>query len=194
MRVVSFYTNDFYKAQAAEMAASAVAVGLEVWIYKRPDGGSWSANLLHKADVILEAMAATSEDILYVDADCRFLAYPNLLAEPGDWDVAWGWLRPNHPHGCVLHFRRTQRAVEYVTWWASMPARYPHVRLDEIHMQYAFREMKDKGLRHKTLPPAYAWMKHMRRIFAGARPVICHIGAGAGSDKVETIREADELL
>jgi hypothetical protein len=198
MIVCGFYTNDRYRELAAKMKASVVGFGYEVALYKRPHHPdpetAWGMALLHKSQIIRQAMIDfPKEDILYLDADCEMVARPDmLLRSDGDFDIAWSWIRPKHPHGCSSFYRATPAARAFLDRWCASPEEFPHIRLDEIHQFFALRHQQERGLvRFKTLPPAYAWVPFsMGKQFPGAKPIIVHHGLGRGPDKADVLREA----
>lgn len=197
MIVCGFYTNDKYRELAKKMQASVEKLGFDCLTFKRPHHPdpetAWGMALRYKSGVILEAMnKRPGEDVLYLDADCELVQRPDLLLADKNFDVAWSWIRPKHPHGCSSFYRATPAARAFVERWDAMPAEYPHIRLDEIHQFFALRELQAKGkVRFKTLPPAYAWVPFsMGKQFPGAKPVIVHHGLGRGPDKADVLREA----
>lgn len=196
MLVVTFYTDAKYKAHALEAKASAERFGLPVLLVERPETSTWTEGIGLKPGVILEAMEAhPNEDILYVDADCRFRRRPVMLEERREIDVAWNWVKPRWPHGCVLFFRANKKGRGMVELWKDMFDRYPIVHLDEVQLFYAYDEMrKSGGVAHLSLPPAYTWMENWVRRFPGSEVVIEHLGAGRAPEKERTLSEGHKFL
>lgn len=196
MIVVSFHTGGKFQDHAAAMKASAKPFGLEVDILTRPAPASWKDGIALKPGVILEAMGRhPKEDILYVDADCRFARYPVLFEERGDIDVAWNWVRPRWPHGCVIFFRANEKARRMAKLWGEMYDRYPIVHLDEVHLYYAYREMqRTGGIAHLALPPGYTWMEHYARRFPASEIVIRHLSSGPAEGKEAVLDEGNRFL
>jgi hypothetical protein len=181
MFITTFWTDEHYAKHASECVLSAERLGLKVHAQALPDIGSWSGNLRHKIRVIRDALDS-SEDVLYVDADCRFVKYPSLL-KAVTADVAFHWLRTDLPHGCVIFCRANAAAQTWLDMWEDSFRDHPTERLDEVHMRYAYAEAKRAGVRFLHLPPAYAWMKGWKKRFPGADPVILHLGEGRGEDR-----------
>lgn len=196
MIVVAFHTGGKYEEHARELVASAENVGLQVELLVRPTPASWRDGIALKPGVVLEAMKKhPDEDILYVDADCRFVKYPTLFDERRDIDIAWNWVRPRWPHGCVLFFRANQKGRRMAKLWAQMFDRYPIIHLDEVHLYYAYREMQQKGgVVHLSLPPSYTWMENWARRFPTSEVVIRHLGTGPTAGKQETLNEGNSFL
>lgn len=173
MKVVSFYTNEVYRLQAEGMKASAEAVGLSVELIERPDRGAWWKNCNQKCEVVLEAMNRwPKEDILWADADMRFLRYPAIF-DGLDSEFAAFFYAPFHPIGGALWFS-ANGGRHYAETWAKEVAAHPEREDDSINFRAALRTVPQPRMTH--LPPSYCWNEgHMRNAYPGVtEPVILH--------------------
>lgn len=189
MKVCSFYTNEKYKLLAERMKASAEKLGLSVHLEMYHEVEMWSHALRLKVLFIGSMLKSQKDDVLYLDADTWFERRPDILLNKSDFDVALGYVLPKHPLGCSMFFRNNAKVLALVDRWWEMFELYPGTRLDETLLEYALDEGRRIGLLVKILPPAYGWMKYMERRFPGAKPVIHHLGAGEGTDKMDVWAE-----
>jgi len=115
--VVSFYT-DLYKEQADKMIESAKNVGLDTKAIRVEDRGSWSKNTRIKAEIVLKELEYGN--VVYVDADARFLKYPSLF-DNLDCDVAFHRLNnpgnQNELLGGTLFFKSSEKVKDIVKEW-----------------------------------------------------------------------------
>lgn len=172
MRVISYYTNEFYKAHATLMAESAKAVGLtDVTLYPGVHSNHWWENTNQKCRIVRQALLDfPGEAVLFQDADTRFLQYPELLRAM-DGDFATYFPRFNVPSGGTLWFggRRAKRLVDQ---WCANVAEHPDWEDDSINFAAAIKKINPTV---QALPPAYCWDESfMRILFPTAEPVIIH--------------------
>lgn len=196
LRICGMWSNDKYEALAAKMKASVEALGYPVSLYQIPhwpdEGTAWGFALRHKPLVVERCMTEfPQDDILYMDADTVMVEHPKLVLEDKTCDVAMNFIRPHHPHGCVMFFRG-KRGLEYVRKWKESYSLYPHIILDEIHAYYALKEaQRIPGFRMLPLPFSYTWVPMTAgKVYPTSRPVIIHHGEGRGPDKDSVLREA----
>lgn len=178
MKVISFYTNEFYLLQARAMKASAEAVGLQpVYLYRRAPADTWWQGCNYKARLVLEAIESFgSEPVLFLDADTRVRSYPKLLDTlPPQADFASHFFNPGGPSGGVIWFNG-RRALPLVKEWVRRVELYPQKDDDNINFRNALKETKP---RIYLLPPAYNWAeKIMRQSYPSVVPVIEHLMEG----------------
>lgn len=177
LRVFSMHTNDLYKEQAEQMAASARFYGLATELFERPDLGSWWQNCNQKSQLVLEMITKYPDEIsVWVDADCRFVDKPNLFYEIGDFDIAMFFANQTYFSSAVL-WLNGKRALPYVEGWCDNVEANPTLEDDMHNFRASVQEQTHRGVFH--LPPAYCWAKReMRSKFPGAKPVIVHAMVG----------------
>lgn len=200
LRVCSFFTNAKYKKLVTQMETSVKPFGYPVSIHEMPHHAdpetAWGINLRHKPEVVLRTMDAYPEDdVLYMDADCEMMAVPELLFRHRDADVALNFIRPKHPHGCVLYFKakaRGEYGYKVAKDWKDSYELYPHIRLDEIHFYYSLKANQGlPGFHLLSLPFSYTWVTWTAgHAYPGAKPIIRHHGEGRGPDKSVVLQEA----
>lgn len=179
MRVVSFYTDEKYQAEAEDMKTSAEAVGLECTITKKPDLGKWYLNCNQKSAFLMECLELYGDEpILYQDADTRLLRYPKLL-DNLNCDFAAFFNSPTIPIGATLWFNGKTRAMKYVRTWVNIVKDHPTREDDSINFREALSSIRNPNIHH--LPPTYCWHEQtMRSAYPGATdPIIIHGSIGA---------------
>ena len=125
LRVFSFYTSELYKENAETMAVSARFFGLDVELIERPDLGTWWQNCNQKCLVVLSMIQKYPDDqLVWTDADCRYLAYPNLFQRLTDYDLAMFHINNTHPHSGVM-LLNGKKALPYVEAWIKFVANAP---------------------------------------------------------------------
>ena len=176
MIVVSFYTNDKYKAMAERMKASAERVGLNVHLYdySSEDTSGWCNILYLKPHVILRALDEHKQDVLWVDADTRFRQHPTeLFRMTGDPYIACYVEGKKYLWGGLMWVRNAEGGRQIMELWKEENLKFPK-GLDDHNCYHAIRRA---GLGEKVfrLPPAYQWNGKMSQYrFPGAVPVVEH--------------------
>lgn len=179
--VVTYWTDDRYKALADRMLASAAALGLPTAGYFRENPtGTWQTGDSAKPEMVLKALTEhPTEDILFVDADCRFITYPVLLeSDMHSADIACYHETPTLPTSTVLWFRAGEAGRRYAERWAAEHKNTPNTPNDMVALARTMSVVRPKKILH--LPPAYCWTEQfMRGRFGAAVPVIEHFSVGA---------------
>lgn len=85
--IVAYYTAK-YKKEAIAFLETCCDVGVPVYCQYYEDRGSWDLNTRIKPEFIKSCIERFTCNILYVDVDARFMAYPSLI-ENLDCDVAY---------------------------------------------------------------------------------------------------------
>jgi len=179
VKFVTFYTNDFYGKHATEMVYSADCVGVCVEPIEVGGSGGWLKNTSYKARFILEEYKeALDEPLVWIDADARFRAYPQLLFDlerEGVVDVAvhkfMGWQVASG----TVYFGATPRALKIINEWVRLCAENP-TRLDQDMLKLAIEAVPDATV--CWLPPEYCFIFDLsRKQYPGAEPVIEHLQA-----------------
>ncbi len=179
MIVVTYYTNDAYKALADRMMASAEKLGLRTkgYFFDNKDG-SWKMGMNGKPSVVLRALEENpGESVLFVDADCRFISYPFLLDDNAhDHNIACVFNGPQKPTSTVL-WLRAKAGLHYAKHWVEDMKKHPGELDDYISLWNAVNKIVPKRMLH--LPPAYAWTEEFHRPrFGAVVPVIEHFAVG----------------
>lgn len=178
MKLITFHTNDHYKAMAEGLKSSAEGFGLECVLIERQDKGTWWENCNQKCEVILEAIDKYGdESLVWNDADCRYVQKPELFNQLGFYDMAAVFLNGNHhPFGGTLWFNG-RKALPYVKAWAENVRKFPTHEDDSINFRVALQRIRPKNIFH--LPPSYCWREYdMRAALPHAKPVIVHTTSG----------------
>lgn len=178
--VVTYWTDDRYKALADAMLASARKLGLPVTGYFRENpAGTWRAGDSAKPEMVLKAVQDhPDDDILFVDADCRFIALPLLLfGESHDMDMACYFDMPDLPTSTVLWLRAGDGGRRYAERWAEEMKLTPETPNDMFALNRTVKAVRPRKI--LRLPPAYCWTEQwLRPRFGGAIPVIEHFAVG----------------
>lgn len=179
MKVITYYTNDAYKALADRMIASAKKLGLEAVAYFHDNTeGSWKMGMNAKPSIVLRAMTEFPDDsIFFVDADCRFISYPLLLDDrQHDHNIACVFNGPQKPTSTVL-WLRAKEGLQYAKLWVEEMAKHPGDLDDYVALWAALNRVSPKRMYH--LPPSYAWTEEFHRPrFGAVTPVIEHFAVG----------------
>src|SRR5579863_5696637 len=131
-RVVTYYTDDRYKALAERMVASVMHFGFEAKAYARENPtGTWMAGMNLKPQVILDAMTEfPGESIFFIDADCVMLQEPKMLDEDThDCDIAACFDEPRKPCSPIVWLKGTT-TLKHVQFWVEDMKKHPG-RLDD---------------------------------------------------------------
>jgi hypothetical protein len=178
--VVTYWTDDRYKALADRMLASAEAVGLETKGYFRENPtGTWQAGDCAKPEMVLKAVDDSPDrDVLFVDADCRFISHPVLLdSVTHDYDMACYHESYDLPTSTVL-WLRAKTGRRYAARWLDEMKKTPNTPNDKGALRRTVMAERPKSVFH--LPPAYCWTEQwLRGRFGAAVPVIEHFAVGA---------------
>jgi len=178
LKILTFYTNDYYKSLADGLKASAKSFGLECVTIEQPDLGEWWKNCNQKCEVILDALKTYGDEpIVWNDADCRYIQKPTLFDELSAYDMAAVFMNGNHhPFGGTI-WLNGQKALPYVKAWAENVRRFPYHEDDSINFRTALRRIRPRNIYH--LPPSYCWREYdMKSALPMVRPVIVHTTSG----------------
>lgn len=182
MIAACYWTNDAYKALADRMMDSARAVGLRtVGYFVDNPSGQWRDGDCKKPSIVLRALREhPTESVLFVDADCRFRAYPTALEDSRhDYDFAAYFDGPTKPYSTVVWFR-AGAGLKYAERWVEEMKRQPDRPNDIVWLNDALRSITGRRVMH--LPPAYCWTEPwLRHRFGSVRPVIEHYAVGEHS-------------
>jgi hypothetical protein len=180
--VIAYYTeNTPYEALAANLKKSLQHFGIAHHIEGIKDLGSWEKNTHHKAHFIKKCLTDRNQDLLCVDVDAVFKAYPDLIPTL-DCDIAYRtenfrWRKDEALSGTIF-LRNNDKVKRLVDRWIELNEATPAERMkpetwEQKNMQRAQREISD--IVYYNLPPEYTYIfDHTRAMFPGVRPVIEH--------------------
>lgn len=174
MLVCTYWTNEAYRRMAERCMESARVLGLHTYGCRREPQGGFYHSTRAKGGVLLEALAAAGETdvVVWVDADCRFVKYPILLAG-GDWDVACKTDGEAGAWGTVVGVRTTGPGMRFLRDWANYRS---YDKDDEAALRRALFPLRE-GCRLLHLPPGYVWTDFVHsRKFPDEEIVIEHHG------------------
>ena len=154
--VVSYFTDMYYREKAERMAASAEIHGLKVWMYDRPDLGNWVRNCGQKPQVILSAMKLfPNQDILWVDADALFRAYPTDMDDfHGVCDLAVRY-RGGQVLSGTIYLANNSRVRRFVEEWITEQGK-SRTKWDQQTLQTVMTRRRD--LRVMRLPEKFCFI------------------------------------
>lgn len=197
--VVSYFTNDFYLREAFDLARSCQQFGMDYSIHEVADKRSWQGNTNHKPTFLLEMHRCfPSRSLLWLDADARIRAHPELLRGLLPPIAYHTWKRVGRP-GALSGTVYLNKEYRYASddpslegtrtkilqaWRAQVVAR-PDLT-DQVCMDLA---VKSLGITHHELPETYTWIFDLGDTRqpnpANWRPVIEHMQASRHSRKLE---------
>lgn len=171
-RAVTYWAGQSYKIWADNLALSAQAVGVPLTVHAAEDTGDWQANTLLKPNYILEALESGKEDVVWLDADCSVLKYPELFHKLDGANVGLFVEGPDlcSINGSVSFFRNNDWTKKLLVKWKEWNLKR-NEHADDHNLLCA---LNDCGMQYMAaLPPAYCWNERlMRHRFPGADPVI----------------------
>lgn len=180
--VIAYYTeNTSYEALAGKLKKSLANFNLSHYIEGIKDLGSWEKNTHYKAHFIKSILESRNQDILYVDVDAQFKAYPDLI-EKLDCDIAYRtqdfrW-RADEALSGTIFLKNNDKVKRFVNRWIELNEAIPAQRMkpetwEQKNMQRAQREMSE--LVYYNLPPEYTFIyDHMKMMYPGVSPVVEH--------------------
>lgn len=171
-QAVTYWAGEAYRRWALSLEASAKEHGVPIVVRAGLDTGNWQANTLQKPEVLLEALEEFGCDVVWVDADCTFLQYPELFNQLDGFEVSIFTEAPQlgSINGSVSLFRNSPYGRDVLARWARRNVEKPHAADDHNLLEVLY----EKGMqRVHCLPPSYCWNERlMRHRFPTARPVI----------------------
>ena len=153
MIVVSYYTPD-YAHFAVDLVSDLERLGIAHDVREVPDLGSWQANTRRKPTFLRKMLNEHGAPVVWIDADARVDAYPQILDEVGEktdvsfhvFRLAGGRAEPLS--GTVwVSSRSFLRAWEYEM--REAPDAWDQVAMGRAANGYLVQE----------LPPAYCWIQ-----------------------------------
>lgn len=193
MKLFTFATDDKYLESAEALKRSAELYGLDCTIFRRPHLDTWWKNVNQKCEVFAEALDAfPGEEIVYNDADCRYVGYPILFDELSQHDLASTFMNGNkHPISGTVYFNG-ERSRRYVDAFIRNVRKFPTHEEDTMNYRWALRTMPRPNIFH--LPPAYCWIESwMRPALPGVKPIIMHTTDGRHDYPVKFMEDREAV-
>lgn len=173
MIVVSFYTNDTYKAHAQRLVRSLDKHGLKHEVEFVHANG----NAIHQKPLYIRRKLAQhpGEDIVWIDADAVVRRRPELLMNMDGNDLAAFSMRyMGDVWGGTLLFSHSEMAGRVLESWIQRCKERPD-RLDQINLKFAIH-LDNPGARILHLPAEYCWIDRvMRESAPQAQSIIEHL-------------------
>ena len=175
MIVVSFYTNEAYRAHAERLKVSLDRLGIRHDIVELPDRGGSRANILQKPAFLRDRLRAhRPEPILWIDADALVSRPLDLLSENGHDVGVYSRRYIGDVWAGTVYFAQTTTASRIVDRWVERCERRPDL-LDQVNLRFAIW-LDNPAAKILHLPPEYCWVERMMRNGApDADPVIEHL-------------------
>jgi len=182
---IAYYTEgNKYQQLSENLKKSSEAFSIPLYLKQIPNLGSWEKNTHYKANFIQECLGKFSENLLYVDVDAIFRAYPKLI-ESMDCDIAYRtenfkWRKDEALSGTIF-LDNNEITKEFVNKWIEINENTPAQRhkpetWEQANMQKAMHLIP--GLRYENLPPEYTFVfDHTRKLYPGVEPIIEHFQA-----------------
>ncbi len=182
---IAYYTEgNKYQQLSENLKKSSEAFSIPLYLKQIPNLGSWEKNTHYKANFIQECLGKFSENLLYVDVDAIFRAYPKLI-ESMDCDIAYRtenfkWRKDEALSGTIF-LDNNEITKEFVNKWIEINGNTPAQRhkpetWEQANMQKAMHLIP--GLRYQNLPPEYTFVfDHTRKLYPGVEPIIEHFQA-----------------
>lgn len=179
---IAYYTKtNPYQNLAEILKKSLQNFNLPFYIESIEDQGSWEKNTHYKAYFIKNCLEQKSGNLLYVDIDAIFKAYPSII-DTLDCDIAYRtenfrW-RSDEALSGTIFLRNNDKVKTFVDRWISINESVPAERMkpetwEQKNMQRAQREFAD--LVYFNLPHEYTFIFDThKRMYPNTFPVIEH--------------------
>lgn len=153
---VSCYTiNTSYEKHAKNLFESAAKYGVDIDIEPFESLGTWLKNIQYKAEFIKKMMIKHyPKNIVFVDADGIFCAYPELFDALDSVDCAAFLYKDIELASGTLFFKNNIAGQNLVARWILKNMECPK-DLDQANLHAAIRDLAPRGLRYKNLPASY---------------------------------------
>lgn len=161
MLIVSYFTPD-YAEHAERLRTSCQRFGYRHWIQMVPGTGSWLSNCNMKADFIREALLASDEPVLWLDADAEIMRRIEAALDHEEklQDYDFAVFRDVKREGSrhyfrsgTLWFNKTYAAMGLVSTWNTRCIARPGV-WDQESLYITWKE-EQEHLKTHWLPETY---------------------------------------
>lgn len=194
LKVVAYYTNDFYYGKSIDLSHSLNKYGVSYEVSKIKGPATWQEAVSYKPRFILDSLVnSTCQQLIYTDADSKLL-------RPMPVDVLRGELAyvpfkrsPQHEEETLtgtLYFKNTMAVKAMILAWIEATAKYQHTFTPE---QHGLREVLEHcGLEVQRLGPEWCWIyDDFKELFPNAPPPIFeHYQASREYKELERKKEA----
>lgn len=193
LKVVSFYTNDFYKAKADALAQSLGKFGVTYEITKVTGPATWREAVAYKPRFILDSLLSSACDYLvYTDADSQLLQPIPFKELAGD--LAYHPFRrsPHHEEETLtgtMAFKNTMEVRAFLLDWIGATEKW---KTSDTPEQHSLAECLGRtSLNVQRLGPEWCFIfDDMREIHPNASPIFEHYQASRQYKAAETAEEA----
>lgn len=179
---IAYYTKQtHYETLANNLRQSCNQYNIPNYIKGIDTLGTWEKNTHYKAQFILDCLNEFSNDLLYVDVDALFRAYPDLLYTL-DCDIAYRtenfkW-RANEALSGTIYLKNNSSTHTLIKTWIDLNDSVPAKRNDpstweQSNMQRVVNCRSD--IKYFNLPPGYTYIfDHSKRMYPNEKVVIEH--------------------
>lgn len=171
MKILSYYTNDTYKALAEKLRRSLGRFQFPCEIEAVDDWGRPMVNRQYKATYLLKKLDEFSgEDLIWMDADCEALMDPVLFRKPFPKDV--GLFKCGFEFwSTVLCLRNGEGARKFLH--ALIEEHKANPDKSDLNIKEA---LKKSQVAYWELPPTYVWYERtFRLVYRGMKPIVNHL-------------------
>jgi hypothetical protein len=190
LKVVSYYTNDFYRQRSIALTRSLDRHGVYYEVSYVKGKTSWVEAVCHKPQFIAESLVRSSCDLLvWTDAD-SILERPIPFEELGKGDIAFvGWQRsPHHDREYLtgtMVFKNSTRVRDFVEEWAHLTPTYRNTFTPE---QMSLKELLSQKteIAIQELDPSWCFIQDdMREMYPNAKEIFRHTQASRTYKEIE---------
>lgn len=164
--LISFYYGDeYYHRSALQLQEDCKRAGMEHYVVEAalPPNTPWVSACRYKVPFIADCLRRFRRPLLWLDADCRLLARPDLLwtskADLGFFLRGFRYLKdfdpmavPRLAQPSILYFGYTSKTLEFVEIMASLESEYGPDATDDFFLHEAWRQYQ-RQLSLLVLPP-----------------------------------------
>ena len=158
MIVISYFTPD-YAEHADRLRTSCRQFGYRYWVEPIKETGSWLQNCAAKGEFVRRAIQASSEPVLWLDADAEIkgslYALENIGADLAiHEDASLKHMRPYRLRSGTMLFGCDPPSLALATKWAERCKQHPE-KLDQETLLDAWEPMARNGLNTHWLDGEY---------------------------------------
>lgn len=174
--VVAFYTKRTpYEREVRKLKKTCAKHNIPTWVVGIETLGDWVTNCAQKPKIIAQALDKHAEDVVYLDADARVMAYPALF---DSWpaDVGVHYLGGKELLSGTIFLKNNDRTRALVSLWQQVLELTPVPIWDQVVLQDCIREFGTQlGLSVRTLPGNYCQIEDTMAV--AGKPIIKHTQA-----------------
>lgn len=134
--IVCAYYTPLYKEEALQLMDTCLIHSINFWIEPLPDLGSWDKNTHFKPKFIQRCLEKFNKPILYVDADARFMKYPEMFHNiQADVSYFKGdvWGRGHEETvSATIYLKPNERVFKLLKQWEELCNQELHINDQEL--------------------------------------------------------------